>query len=80
MCILGTACEPAAPATPVPVRIVHGNLSRFVRAPVAQRIEQVPSKHLVAGSSPAGRTLPHLDTRGDHREPEHRQGDVDGSQ
>ena len=25
------------------------------RAPVAQRIEQVPSKHLVAGSSPAGR-------------------------
>jgi hypothetical protein len=26
------------------------------RAPVAQRIEQVPSKHLVAGSIPAGRT------------------------
>src|SRR3954464_1264894 len=25
------------------------------RAPVAQRIEQVPSKHLAAGSSPAGR-------------------------
>src|SRR4051795_12114199 len=27
------------------------------RAPVAQRIEQVPSKHLVAGSIPAGRTI-----------------------
>ncbi len=34
-------------------------------APVAQRIEQVPSKHLVAGSSPAGRaqSLTCSDTR-----------------
>jgi hypothetical protein len=33
------------------------NLSRHKHAPVAQRIEHLPSKQGVAGSSPAGRTL-----------------------
>ena len=51
------------PATPAGLRGAAGDVLPVGgviigdRAPVAQRIEQVPSKHLVAGSSPAGRAV-----------------------
>src|SRR3712207_8124 len=41
------------PTSPEPDAGADGMIGQ--RAPVAQRIEQVPSKHLVAGSIPAGR-------------------------
>lgn len=35
--------------------------SHFViRAPIAQLVEQLPFKQMVAGSNPAGRTIPRL--------------------
>jgi hypothetical protein len=55
---LWTVFSPGCMTTPpAAVTTTHSDAMIDNRAPVAQWIEQVPSKHLVAGSIPAGRAI-----------------------